>query len=160
MENKKPMHKIFSISLFLFLSLPFVSRAVEIPMGISPKEIVVEKYFLFDEPVEVDKLSDGTPGFLSIERGDGRTKNGDWTRIPIKGINFTLRFWNVGESGGESGFWLWKKNHADAKLTATYVVGGNGTIMSEGKGFMGQQTFTLEPATHEPDFDSVVFDMI
>jgi hypothetical protein len=151
---------IFSFLIIIFLACPFSGQAVEIPMGVSPKEVSVEKFVPFDEPLNVDYLPDGTPGYLSLVRGDGAMKDGDHTGIPLSGIRYSLHFWNVGEAGGESGFWLWKKNHADATLTVNYeVVGpGNKWIQTE-KGFMGMNSFTMEVPNKNPEFNPIVYNL-
>jgi len=150
--------KSFFLFVFLLLGFPLISVAVEIPMGVSPKEVVVEKVVNFDEELKVEMLPDGAPGYLSLFRGDGKMKDGDHTQIPLSGIRYTLHFWNVGEAGGESGFWLWKKKYADATLTVNYeVVGpGNKWVKME-KGFMGTDSFQMEVPTANPEFKPVVY---
>lgn len=150
----------FSFLAILFLTLPIFGRAVEIPMGVSPKEITVEKFVPFDEPLNVDYLPNGMPGYLSLERGDGAMKDGDHTGIPLSGIRYTLHFWNVGEAGGESGFWLWKKSHAEATLTVKYEVTGPGNKwIKTDKGFMGRDSFTMEVPSKYPEFNPVVYNL-
>ncbi len=126
----------------------FVVSAQELPFGVSPKQITVSGSIDFDEPHTLG-LSKGQL-IQSYEY-----KVGNRTGVRLSGIEYTLRFWNVGEMGGTSGYLFWKKDFGKASLHLEYVIDTPGQIITEETETPMGPAYKMEDAEDIPAVDGV-----
>lgn len=122
--------------------IPLFAHAAEIPFGVSPKAITTE-----------GSLDIGEPYTLGLSKGKllqtYEYKVGNRTGVRLSGISYSLRFWNVGEMGGTSGYLFWKKDFGRATINLEYELDTPGQIIT-------QETKTpMGPSYQMEDADSI-----
>ena len=115
----------------------------EIPFGVSATEVVIYGSVDLDLGGSYAKIN-GLPGNYE----SGATFDGKWDSIKLDSMEYTLRFWNVGELGEES--------YDDATLTLSYNVADNGIIWRISGSYGGYDTYTFEPAP-DPNFNTITY---
>lgn len=137
---------IVSLTLFGMSIVPASAEESGIPFGVSPKEVVVSGTFDFPEP-----------HMLGLSKGkllqSYEYKVGNRTGVKLSGLEYTLRFWNVGEMGGTSGFLFWKKDFGKASLHLEYVLDAPGQIITDVNDTPMGPAYQMEPADDIPAVD-------
>lgn len=125
--------------LMIILFFPMTVQG-EIPFGVSATEVVIYGSVDLDSGGSYAKIN-GLPGNYAT----GETFDGKWDSIKLDSMDYTIRFWNVGELGEGS--------YADATLQLSYTVADNGIIWRRSGSY---DTYTFEPAP-DPNFNTITY---
>ena len=116
---------ITSFFLFLF-SFSSVLAVEEVPFEVVKTKVNAEVNVPTEaNAIVVDGKFVGENTYSINGKVVDHRKKGEYdhrVKVPMVGVTYKFEFWNVGQMGGEKGFFF-KSNYGDAKLTITYKTG-------------------------------------